>query len=146
MSSRDHSRQQLRDAGLRATGQRILVLELVNDRRHVTVDEVTQAAASTGVSLNLSTAYRTLESLNEAGLVTHAHLGSGSPTYHALDKDPHIHLVCRNCGGVSSLPAVTVRSAIDEVQDRVGFSVDLRHLVLHGMCDKCAEPPLTREG
>ncbi len=41
--------------------------------------------------------YRTLELLEELGLVSHAHLGHGAPTYHLADRHHHLHLVCRDC-------------------------------------------------
>ncbi|GAA2924325.1 hypothetical protein GCM10020221_20370 [Streptomyces thioluteus] len=49
--------------------------------------------------VNISTVYRTLELLEELGLVSHAHLGHGAPTYHLADRHDHIHLVCRDCTG-----------------------------------------------
>ena len=48
--------------------------------------------------VNITTVYRTLELLEELGLVTHTHLSHGSPTYHAAGEDQHVHLVCRSCG------------------------------------------------
>jgi len=137
--ARDVLRDQLRRAGLRATTQRLLVLELVNEHRHLNVDELTLAASDTGESLDLSTAYRTLEVLDEAGLVTHAHLNSGAPTYHAVDVIPHIHLVCRGCGSVGSVSVEQVEPVIGAVSAATGFLPDLRHLVLHGSCANCRE-------
>ncbi|MFT6563969.1 MAG: Fur family ferric uptake transcriptional regulator [Actinomycetes bacterium] len=139
--TRDALREQLRRAGLRATAARLLVLELVQESRHLNVDELTHAASEVGESLDLSTAYRTLETLNDVGLLTHAHLGSGSPTYHAVDAVPHIHLVCRRCGGVSSVSAEGVEPAIDSVATQTGFHADLGHLVLHGICGDCSADP-----
>ena len=42
--------------------------------------------------------YRTLELLEELGLVKHAHLSHGAPTYHAAAAPEHVHLICRECG------------------------------------------------
>ena len=39
--------------------------------------------ARTAAGVNITTVYRTLELLEELGLVTHAHLSHGAPTYHA---------------------------------------------------------------
>jgi len=143
--TRDALREQLRRVGLRATSQRLLVLELVNQHRHLNVDELTEAAAQAGESLDLSTAYRTLEALDEAGLLTHAHLGAGAPTYHVVDAVPHIHLVCRRCGSIGSISAQRVEPAIDAVSAATGFSADLRHLVLHGICATCTAEPKERD-
>ena len=62
--------------------------------RHATPEEILGEVQSTASGVNLSTVYRTLEVLEQVGLVTHAHIGHGAPTYHVVDDTPHIHLVC----------------------------------------------------
>lgn len=128
---------QLREAGLRATKQRIQVLEIVHSKRHVTVDQVVSECAGQGASIDLSTAYRTLETLNDAGLITHAHLGNKSPTYHRVDEFPHVHLVCRDCDRVGSIPAADLAAVVGTVDSLRGFVVDVSHLVMHGRCAEC---------
>ncbi len=131
-------RSQLQEVGLRATRQRILVLGIVSSQRHVTVDQVVEASAQAGQTIDLSTAYRVLEALNESGLITHAHLGNGSPTYHSVDDNPHVHLVCRDCQEVGSIPIDQLAEVVDVVKARTGFDVDTSHLVMHGRCAQCA--------
>ncbi|MFA7266789.1 MAG: Fur family transcriptional regulator [Candidatus Nanopelagicales bacterium] len=128
----------LREAGLRATKQRIHVLEIVDQERHVTVDQVVEECAGRGTPIDLSTAYRTLVALDDAGLITHAHLNSGSPTYHRIDPNPHIHLVCRECDAVDSIPAAQLAQVVDQIRVACGFVVDTGHLVMHGNCATCA--------
>ena len=53
-------------------------------------------------AVNVSTVYRTLEVLEELGLVRHAHLSDRAPTYHSVADPEHFHLVCRNCHRVIS--------------------------------------------
>ncbi len=127
----------LRQAGHRVTPQRRLVLETVTTLRHATPDQVHEEAQRQGESLDLSTVYRTLELLNKAGLITHVHLGAGSPTYHSLDDDPHVHLVCRSCGRVDSVDAALLTPMTDGVRGATQFNVDAGHLVLHGVCSSC---------
>ena len=56
-------------------------------------------------AVNVSTVYRTLEVLEELGLVRHAHLSDRAPTYHSVGGHEHFHLVCRNCHRVISVDA-----------------------------------------
>ena len=83
--------QRLREHGFRITPQRQLVLEAVEYLRHGTPEEILFEVQRTASGVNLSTVYRTLEVLEDVGLVTHAHIGHGAPTYHAVDEDIHIH-------------------------------------------------------
>ena len=72
----------LRSLGMRLTPQRQLVLEAVTTLRHGTPDEIGAEVRRTAGAVNISTVYRTLELLEELGLVRHAHLGHGAPSYH----------------------------------------------------------------
>ncbi len=127
----------LREHGHRVTQQRRTVLEIVWSLRHVTPDQVCSEARKRGERLDLSTVYRTLELLDEVGLIIHAHLGHGSPTYHPVDEKPHLHLVCRSCGAVDAVDAVVVVPVVKQVASATGFEVDIAHLALHGTCARC---------
>src|ERR1700738_2235313 len=83
------------------TPARQLVLSAVTELEHATPDAICAEVQRTASSVNLSTVYRTLELLEELGLVTHTHLGHGAPTYHAAAEQQHLHLVCRVCGQVT---------------------------------------------
>jgi Fur family ferric uptake transcriptional regulator len=128
----------LRGAGLRSTGQRRAVLSAIHELQHATVDELAAHVQRGMPEVSLSTVYRILETLDEAGLVTHAHLHHGSPTWHVVDGDPHLHLVCSDCGGVQQQPVDLAEQLVAEARAGLGFEVDLRHLVLHGRCADCA--------
>ena len=128
----------LREVGLRSTGQRRAVLAAIHELQHATVDELAAHVQRTMPEVSLSTVYRILETLDETGLVTHAHLHHGSPTWHVVDGDPHLHLVCSSCGGVQQQPVHLAEQLAAAARDGLGFEVDLRHLVLHGACADCA--------
>jgi Fur family ferric uptake transcriptional regulator len=128
----------LRSVGLRSTAQRRAVLQALFEARHATVDELAAEVQRTMPDVSLSTIYRTLEALDEAGLVTHAHLHHGSPTYHSVDEEPHVHLVCTGCGHIGQQPVSVAASLAGSLQSATGFVVDLSHLAVHGLCASCA--------
>ena len=127
----------LRAAGLRSTGQRRAVLAAIDELGHATVDELAAHVQRELPDLSLSTVYRTVETLDDAGLVTHAHLHHGTPTYHRVDDDPHVLLVCRRCNRVESLPATVAAGLVRAVREASRFEVDVTHLALHGLCATC---------
>ena len=88
----------LRAKGYRLTPQRQLVLDAVTNLGHATPDEACAWVKERSSAVNISTIYRTLELLEELGLVKHAHLSHGAPTYHAAAAPEHVHLICRVCG------------------------------------------------
>jgi len=128
----------LRERGYRLTPQRQLVLEAVERLRHATPDGILGEVRRTVSSVNVSTVYRTLELLEELGLVSHAHLGHGAPTYHLADAHHHMHLVCRDCGAVVEAD-VSVATPFTEVLARqFGFDTDMKHFAIFGRCADCA--------
>lgn len=129
----------LREHGFRITPQRQLVLEAVNSLGHATPDTLLTEVQKTAGAVNLSTIYRTLEVLEQVGLVTHAHIGHGAPTYHSVDEDPHIHLVCDTCSTVNSIPAKAADLFVQLLRDQAGFETDVAHVSVHGQCSDCLE-------
>ena len=129
--------ERLRARGYRITPQRQLVLEAVTRLGHGTPEEILTEVQRQSSSVNLSTVYRTLEVLEEVGLITHLHIGHGSPTYHAAEEDVHIHLVCRSCDSVEGIPASVAKPFVDALDRERGFSTDLGHMTVQGTCTKC---------
>ncbi|MFW6772752.1 Fur family transcriptional regulator [Nocardioides sp. CPCC 205120] len=137
----DDWRSRLRAQGYRLTPQRELILQAVTTLRHATPDEVLAEVRRSSSAVNLSTVYRTLEVLEGLGLVRHAHLSDRAPTFHAVDPDhEHFHLVCRNCGRVSSVDATEAAGLTDRLRERHGFVADTGHLAVFGTCVECPPP------
>ena len=140
----DDWKSELRARGYRLTPQRQLVLDAVRSLGHSTPEEITAKVQADSRSVNTSTVYRTLDLLEELGLVTHTHLGHGAPTYHPADDSDHVHLVCRECGSVESVPAAVVAPLAGILREREGFEVDVTHIAMQGRCAHCLGGPGAR--
>lgn len=127
----------LRARGYRVTPQRQLVAEAVAALGHATPDEILAEVRKTAGGVNLSTVYRSLDTLEEVGLVTHTHLGHGPPTYHAATDSDHLHLVCRRCGRVTEAKVDVASELVERVAHRHGFDTDVRHFAIYGTCARC---------
>ncbi|GAB2779551.1 Fur family transcriptional regulator [Streptomyces daliensis] len=128
----------LRARGYRLTPQRQLVLEAVDKLEHSTPDDILAEVRRTAGGVNISTVYRTLELLEELGLVSHAHLGHGAPTYHLADRHHHMHLVCRDCTDVIEADLSVAAPFTDQLREKFGFETDMKHFAIFGRCGKCA--------
>jgi len=109
----------------------------VNSLGHATPEELLTEVQKTAGAVNLSTIYRTLEVLEQVGLVTHAHIGHGAPTYHSVDDEAHIHLVCDVCQNVTSIPANSAEVFVQLLREQAGFETDVAHVSVHGQCATC---------
>ena len=129
----------LRARGLRWTPQRRTVIEvLAGADGHVTSAELLDRCREREPATIPSTVYRTLDVLEELGLVRHGHDANGHEEFHVLPAQEHGHLHCSACGGSSEIgpeQAAAIARAIREVD---GFEVDIGHVTLIGRCRECA--------
>ncbi len=129
--------EELRSRGYRVTPQRQLVLEAINRLDHATPEHICAEVQQTAPSVNISTIYRTLELLEQLGLVTHTHLGHGASTYHLAAQADHVHLVCRDCGKITEVGPEIVRELVAALDREHGFETDVGHLTVFGRCTSC---------
>ena len=104
---------------------------------HATPERMLTEVQRIAEGVNISTVYRTLEVLEAVGLVTHAHIGHGSPAYHSVSEQAHIHLVCGRCGTVYSVEASVAEPFAQVLVERTGFVTDISHVSVHGICAEC---------
>lgn len=128
----------LRVRGYRLTPQREMIVEAIaHAGRHVTAEEVFGQVHAHTRAVNIATVYRTLDLLSELGLVSRGDLGGGKVSYAALSHGPHCHLVCRTCGRVIEADSELVADLDERLQEACGFSPDLGHFVMNGVCAEC---------
>jgi Fur family transcriptional regulator, ferric uptake regulator len=130
--------EMLRGRGQRMTPQRQLILEAVQTiEGHISADAVHTVVAARFPQVNISTVYRTLELLQNLGLITHTHFDDGIAQYHRADESQHQHLVCRACGSEQELDIAVLEPLGAELRQRYGFEADLAHFALVGLCRRC---------
>jgi Fur family transcriptional regulator, ferric uptake regulator len=130
----------LRARGLRWTPQRrVLVQVLSQTDGHVTGSELVERCRALDPTTIPSTVYRTLDVLEELGVLSHSHGADGREEFHVLPVDEHGHLYCRRCGGSWELAVEdpAVHAALSAFDERRGFAIDISHLTLIGRCATC---------
>lgn len=130
--------ERLRRRGLRWTPQRRNVVEvLAGTRGHVTGAELVELCRARDPQTIPSTVYRTLDALEELGLVRHGHGPDGREEYHVAPTAEHGHLYCSACGGRWEITSAAARRIIDTLRDEQGFEIDLSHVTVVGRCPSC---------
>lgn len=103
-------------------------------RRHLSAAEVQALAEELlGRPIDLSTVYRTVDALQEAGAVHHVHLGPGASVIHLTDEEHHHHLVCDTCGRTVDLPMDEL-DPLAALLERHGYQPDTVHFALVSRC------------
>ena len=124
--------ERLRARGMRMTPQRQSVMEAVARLQHATPDQVAEVVPT----VDLTTVYRTLETLEHIGLLAHTHLGHGAPSYRLADDD-HVHVVCHHCSSVVDAPAGLADALAERLLKERGFMLDRSHFTVFGTCADC---------
>ena len=129
--------QALRDAGLRPTRQRVSVLESLRDRPDaVTAQDLHAELRADGLSIGLTTVYRTLTALSDAGLLD-TFTREGEQAFRRCGEVHHHHLVCETCNKVEELSAEEVEEWVHQAANRHGFAVTGHRADIFGICATC---------
>ena len=127
----------LRDAGLRPTRQRLSVLESLRNRPDaVTAQDLHAELRRAGEAVGLTTVYRTLTALADAGLLD-VFSRDGEQAFRRCGDVHHHHLVCEACNKVEELSAEEVEAWVHQAADRLGFEVTGHRADIFGICAEC---------
>jgi Fur family transcriptional regulator, ferric uptake regulator len=129
---------ELKRRGLRMTPQRrAIVAEVMSTEGHINAVDIAKRVKERVPGVNASTVYRTLDTLETIGVLSHAHLEDGAE-YHRVEEGLHVHLICADCGAEDALSVDEADSLREAVAHHNGFRPDLTHFAISGRCAACA--------
>jgi Fur family ferric uptake transcriptional regulator len=130
----------LQENGYRLTSPRQAVVEtIVSSPRLLSPLEVYELARARYPGLGLVTVYRTVEKLEELGLIQRVHQPSGCQAFVPTAAGHNHLLICQSCGRVEyfSGDREKMDTLIDEVSQDSGFNIQEHWLQLFGVCEDC---------
>jgi Fur family ferric uptake transcriptional regulator len=136
----DDALQRLRDATGRSGGARRVVVEFLGTQGCcVSAQELHDALRARGARVGIASIYRTLDGLDELGLVQRVDLGDGLSRFERADPhgEHHHHLVCGDCGKVEPFEDPALEAAIAGIAGGRGYDVAAHDVVLRGACADC---------
>jgi Fur family ferric uptake transcriptional regulator len=137
-----------RGCGYRLTMPRKAILDVLSKTsKHLSAEDIYLEVHKTYPAIGLTTVYRTLELLVQAGLIFKFDFGDRRARYE-LSEGPksighHHHLVCTGCGRI-----IDYTDFIDEeiellkrtekgLSKKYNFKITNHLLQFYGLCDKC---------
>ena len=128
----------LRERGLRATSQRVVMHRLLRNRnRHLSAEELLSEASEQLPGVSLPTVYATLELFEQLGVVRRVNGGGGTFLWDTR-SDTHHHMICRNCGRIEDIETPVDLESARRSAARTGFQPDRAEVVVSGLCADCA--------
>lgn len=125
------------ELSLRVTPQRLEVFKaLAMSRAHPSAEIIFDSVRKILPNISLDTVYRTLASLEQAGLV--CRVGGGSKARFDAPAQPHCHFVCMQCNTVYDIYAAGAEKVSPYIR-RVSHFGEVKQVDLQyrGICRRC---------
>jgi len=126
------------ETGRRSTRQRAAVNDILGELEEFrTAQQLHDELRQQGNSIGLTTVYRTLQALADAGDVDVIRTGEGESAYRRCSTGHHHHLVCRSCGRAVEVSGPAVEHWANAVAAEHGFRDVSHDLEIFGTCANC---------
>lgn len=127
----------LHDAGLRATGGRVALLEAIESRPHSDAETLVGVLRETVPTTSVQSVHNMLHDLTKSGLLRRI-APAGSPSrYERRTGDNHHHLVCTDCGAVADVDCAIGAAPCLTPSQKVGYAVTSAEVTFWGLCAAC---------
>ncbi|MCL5428375.1 MAG: transcriptional repressor [Chloroflexi bacterium] len=130
--------ESLQSNGYRLTSSRRAVVEvLATADQSLTAADLYRIGLERHKRLGLVSVYRTLEKLEELGLVQRVHRPDGCHAYiSALEGHQHL-LLCESCGRVEIFRGDNLKEFSRRLEGASGFEIHEHWLQFFGLCSQC---------
>ena len=127
----------LNEHGLKATFQRMQLLENIEKHGHMSVDEIYEEVIKTHPSLSLATVYKNILLMVDNSVLVEVPINGKKSKYELLKED-HIHLVCTECGEVDDKPHMQeTDTLLSKLTNSEHFNLTKQQINLYGVCEHC---------
>lgn len=135
-------RDTLRSAGLRATDQRVAVLQALGSHPHADAAAIFGAVVPALPDTSLQAVYGVLSALTDAGLVRRIEPAGSPARYELRVGDNHHHVVCSRCGAIGDVDCAVGHAPCLTPSGTSGFTITTAEVTYWGLCPDCAATPL----
>lgn len=135
-------KEQLKIKGYKLTPQRRAVVNMVmqNKGNHLTAEELYDLVKKDCPEIGLATIYRTIQLLEEIGVLCKLNLDDGCNRYELVDQEEshqHHHLICKKCGKVIEVEEDLLDSIEKNVEGKYNFKIENHSVKFLGICNEC---------
>lgn len=122
------------DKGLRMTGQRRIIAQVLEDSKdHPDVEELYARASAIDAGISIATVYRTVKLFEEAGILERLEFGDGRARYEDAERDHHDHLIDVQSGEVIEFVDPEIEALQEKIAAKLGYDLRGHRLELYGV-------------
>lgn len=131
----------LQDNGCRITAPRRAIIQVVAESpRALQPNEVYELSRARHPGIGLVTVYRTLDRLEQLGLIQRVHREDGCHLLMPAANGHEHYLVCTGCGRTILFEGDDLRALFARIESGTGYRVSDHWLQLFGTCPQCSTP------
>lgn len=132
----------LKEKGYKLTPQRRAILNGIIDSEgaHLTAEELYDLVKIDCPEIGLATVYRTVQLLEEMGVVCKLDLDDGRSRYELCqgdDSHQHHHLICNSCNRVIEVQGDLLHEIEEVIEEKYKFKIENHSLKFYGICEEC---------
>ena len=130
----------LEENGIRASSQRILMLEyLDNNIMHPTADTIYSELLTKLPSISKATVYNNLKLFIKKGILNEINVDN-TEVHYEINGTPHAHFICTECNRIFDADLVNLEYDTTVLD---GFLIQSQNVYLKGKCKECKEKEQT---
>ena len=140
--------KKLKGSGYRLTTAREVIINLLaNTEEHLSAEDIYMMLHPDNPAIGLTTIYKTLELLDQAGIAYKFEFGHGKAKYELAEeysnKKHHHHFICKKCRKVVDYAEFIkeekeyIEKTEIGLQNKYGFDIDTHIIQFYGTCPDC---------
>ncbi|MFZ5965987.1 MAG: Fur family transcriptional regulator [Bacillota bacterium] len=135
-------KDRLKEKGYKLTPQRRATLDTIieNQGAHMSTEEIYDLVKEKCPEIGLATVYRTLQLLDELGVISKINFDDGCCRYELNtheDDHQHHHLICQKCGKVIEVEVDLLEALEEEIERNYNFQISDHKVKFFGFCSNC---------
>jgi len=126
----------LKSNNLKVTPQRLKLISIIEEKGHVSIDELYSLIKNEFENISLATIYKNLNLMIEKGCIQEVKIDCHKSIYE-ISKKEHNHLICNNCFSITDISIP--KSNLDLSNIDINFNIQQIKFNIYGTCSNCLE-------
>jgi Fur family transcriptional regulator, ferric uptake regulator len=129
----------VKNGRLKSSTQRNHILAImVNEKKHLTVEEIYTTSKKENGEIGIATVYRTVRLLCDAGIAREIHMDHDVTRYEIITEESHHdHMICIQCGRFVEVESDIIEKEQLRIAKSYDFELTNHNLVMYGLCNVC---------
>jgi Fur family transcriptional regulator, peroxide stress response regulator len=125
----------LKSHQLKATPQRLAIIQLMHQAGHISIDELYQKIREKFTSISLATLYKNVNTMLDVTLIREVKI-AGQKTKYEIEKEAHAHIMCKSCGELKDIE-YDPHSILQKSIEMSHYKAEDISIVISGVCPEC---------